>query len=199
MAKGTPVVSNLYGRARRIALAKKCIYVVLFIIVIVLIGSFLSYLANREEENVDFAYLKEYMQTKGYSCELLEVTGGKCTYSTGVTGYSFIRYDNGFEYVVRTKAYTLTIRHASVNDSKITFRTTTGALPRYKSKDYSCTFKDNVVGGLDKCIEVEEFTELDSDAYLGVIEQAMVDLNEMIDASGYKKDKLLKNNEWIKK
>ncbi|HAB67367.1 MAG TPA: hypothetical protein DCE23_08370 [Firmicutes bacterium] len=199
MAKDTNKVSNMYGRARRIEFAEKCVYIVVGILAVFLVFYFISHTFNKVDENVNFAYLKKYMEQKGYTCSLLHLPGGKCSSSNGIKGYTFIRYENGFEYIVKTKAYSLTIRLVSKDDNSIKFKTTTDAIAGYKAKEYSCTYKDNIIGGLDKCIEINENTELDLGAYTGVIEQAMYDLNELIDASGYNKNKLLEDNEWVRK
>lgn len=199
MSKNTNKVSNMYGRARRIAFAKKCIYIALGFLAVFVVIKLVTKVVNHEDENVNFYYLRKYMEVNGYSCERLDLTGGSCTKRAEVTGYNFIRYDDGFEYQVRTSSYTLTMRLASNDGSKISFKTTTDAIAGYKGKNYTCTYKENILNELDKCTETSDFTELDLGAYRGVIEKAIFDLNEIVDASGYKKDVLVNKFEWIKK
>lgn len=193
-----PKISNMYGRARRIAFLEKCIYIVVGIIAIVIIAYIITHTVGKADDNVNFAYLKQYMETKGYGCERIDLPGGKCSMYNEVSSHIFIRYDNGFEYLIKTKAYSLTMRHAPGNDSKINFKTTTSAFSGYKSKEYNCSYKGNILNEIGKCVEINDGSELDMDAYIGVINMAKDELNELVDMSGYNKKKLLEKYEWVK-
>lgn len=191
-------VSNMYGRARRIAFAKKVIYILVGLLVITLV---LFFMFNKKEEvdlNVNFNYLREYMENKGFRCATIHKSGGSCIKTNENNKYTFIRYDDGFEYVANTKGYFLTIKHkASIDDSSVTFRTTTYALAGYKNLSYTCQFEGNVLK-VTECMNDENESKLDSEAYLGVIKQISLELKSIIDSSGYNKDVLLNEYKWQK-
>ena len=52
---------------------------------------------------------------------------------------------------------------------------------------------------MKSCEAEAEDIELDVKSYLGIIEQAQVDITNAINSSGYSLDNLLSNYEWIKK
>lgn len=205
MDKNVNKVSNLYGRARRIAFVEKVVYWLVGIIAIVLI---VFVILNRQEKvdgNVNFAYLRTYLEEKGYRCDMLHRVGGQCIksgkYETDDLSFSythtFIRYEDGFEYINNSRGYILDIRHKSNNESRISFRTTDNAFTGYKNQTYSCTYKDNVINELGECSS-SNGNVLDVASYISVIEQSIEELNRMIDSSGYKKDKLLNDFVWEK-
>ncbi len=192
-------VSNMYGRARRIAFAKKCAFAILVVLAAVFLFRILSTAFKHEEKNVNFEYLRSHMESRGFSCQVVQEVGGKCVKQSKNYGYTFIRYANGFEYIVKNSAFSLTIRHGSERESKIDFKTTVDAFPGYKEKEYKCDFKDSVVGELGKCLEVDDGSLLDLPVYTSVINIAIRDLNEIIDASGYSRKDLLEKNVWSKR
>ncbi len=198
MEKNVGKVSNLYGRARRIAFFKKIAYIVAGILLLFLLVSFISRHTEKVDDNVNFAYLRTYLESKGFKCEMIHRVGGQCVNSNEKNSYSFIRYDDGFEYIINAQGYLLDIRHKADDDKKITFKTTSDAFNGYKNKYYVCSYQDSVIGKLDTCIDEEE-NVLDLPSYIGVIEQAINDLNLIIDSSGYKKDTLLNDCVWEKK
>lgn len=191
-------VSNMYGRARRIAFAKKVIYILVGLLVITLVLLFVFRKKEDVDLNVNFYYLREYMENKGFRCSTIHRTGGTCVKTNDNNKYTFIRYDDGFEYLANTKGYFLTVKHkASMKDSSITFRTTPYALAGYKNLSYTCQFEGNVLNVTD-CINDEDGSVLDSEAYLGVIKQVSLELNNIIDSSGYDKNVLLNDYKWQK-
>lgn len=198
MDKKVPKVSNLYGRARRIELVERIAYIVVGIIAVVLVVLLVSKTTEKTDDNVNFAYLRNYLEAKGFSCELLHRSGGQCNLRGKNVSYIFIRYDDGFEYIVRTKSYNFHLKHILSDEDKITFRTTSDAFSGYRNKNYTCSFKDNILNGIDKCVD-EDDEVLDLEAYTGTIEQIIYDVNNIIDSSGYDKNRLISNNVWEKK
>lgn len=199
MDKKNNKVSNMYGRARRIAFAKKVIYIVAGILVIIIILLFVFRKKEVVDLNVNFYYLREHMQNKGFSCSTIHTSGGTCVKINDNNKYTFIRYDDGFEYLANTKGYFLTIKHKeSLKDSYVTFRTNQYALAGYKQLSYTCSFDGNVLN-IGDCIEDDSGDKLDSEAYLSVINQIVLELNNIIDSSEYDKDVLLQEFKWQKK
>lgn len=200
-------VSNFYGRARRIAFAEKVVY---WLVGIVAVALLIFLILNRKEEvdlNVNFAFLRETLTTRGYICDQINRIGGSCVKTGTVVNeknedlnfkytYTFIRYDDGFEYIYDSRGYILDIRHKE-NDSRITFRTTDNAFAGYRNQIYTCTYKDNVLNELEECTS-EDGATLDNESYKGIIRQSMMEVHSILDNSGYKKDKLLNNYVWEK-
>jgi len=191
-------VSNFYGRARRIAFLKKIIYIVVGVFLLFLIIFLVTRRTEKVDDNVNFAYLRTYLESKGFHCEMIHRVGGQCVNSNEKNYYSFIRYEDGFEYIINAQGYLLDIRHKASDDKRITFKTTSDAFSGYKNRNYTCSYEGSVIGQLGTCVDEEE-NVLDVNSYIGVIEQAISDLNNIIDSSGYKKDSLLNDNLWEKK
>ena len=80
---------------------------------------------------------------------------------------------------------------------QIEFKTKATALGDYKKKTYYCTTKDTIVDELKECV-TETGEKLDLQTYIGVVENAIVDVNNILDASGYNKERLIKNYIWEK-
>ena len=175
--KGT----RIYGRAQRIEFFQKVIYFVIAVFAIAIVFIILSNRKESVDDNVNFSHLREYMEANG-----------KSDASTSM----FIRQNNGFEFIITSEAYNLDIKHIP-DDDKITFNTTAKALAGYKSTDYTCTTKGTILDELDKCVDKDN-NELTSNAYISVVEMAIKDLNNFVDSSGYRKDVLLENYEWVK-
>lgn len=205
MDKNKVKVSNLYGRARRIAFVEKVVYWIVGIIAIFLIAFIILNRNEEVDDNVNFAYLREYLEANGYRCEMIHRVGGQCIKS-GVYesenlkfsyNYNFIRYDDGFEYIHNTRGFILDIRHKSQNDSRISFKTTNNAFAGYKNQTYTCSYTDYVINKIEECTN-EAGEKLDVDSYLSVIEQAIYEINNILDSSGYDKEKLIKDFVWEK-
>lgn len=221
MDKNTNKVSNLYGRARRIAFVEKVIYWIVGILAIVLIAFLILNKKEEVDRNVNFAYLSEYLEARGYRCEMIYRIGGQCIKTGSYSNeeeienikdeeerekmelinfnysYNFIRYDDGFEYIYNSRGFILDIRHKSGDDSRVSFRTTNNAFQGYKNQSYSCEFKNNVISELGDCISTSGVV-LDNETYKSIISQSMVEVNNILDNSGYKKDVLLNNYKWEK-
>lgn len=190
-------VSNLYGRARRIELVEKIVYIIVGIVAIALVIFLVSNQSTSQEGNVNFAFLREYMENRGYSCNRIHVSGGKCVLVSGDSTYTFVRRDNGFEYIVLTNSYVLNIKHYLNEEDSIIFATYSDAFQGYRNKTYTCTYKDSVIGEFDKCVD-SVGAVLDLGSYNGVVKKAMNDLNNIIESSGYDKEQLINNYIWKK-
>lgn len=198
MDKNSTKVSNLYGRARRIEFAEKVAYVVVGIIAVILVVVIISNQKENVDDNVNFAYLRRYMESRGFTCEMIHRVGGQCILRNETSTYSFIRYDDGFEYIIATKSYTFDAKHKLSEPEKLTLKTTSEAFAGYRNKSYTCTYKGSIIGELDKCID-ENDKELDLNSYKGVVEKAMSELKDIIDSSGYDKKAIISDYQWIKK
>ncbi len=188
--------SRIYGRAQRIEFYEKVGYCIIAIVVVALIFWIISNQKGFVDDNVNFAYLKQYMEDNGYICEMIHKNGGSCTLHSDTSTSVFIRYGDGFEFVINSDAYSLDIKHISTEEN-FSFKTSTSALAGYKSRNYTCETKGNILDELSKCVD-ENGEELNSNAYIGVIERALKDLNNFIDSSGYSKDALIEDYEWQK-
>lgn len=191
-------VSVFYGRARRIELYEKIIYIVVGIIAVVLVFLIVTSQSSNGESNVNYAYLKRYFYDRGFSCDLIHKSGGKCRKDSNGVSYVFTRYDDGFEYLVKTESYLLIMNHSLQTENYISFSTTSEAFSGFKNKIYNCKLGDNVLDEFGAC-KTKEGEVLNMSSYIGVIEQAQKDLNNIIDSSGYYKKNLLEDYQWIKK
>ena len=191
------VNSRFFGRQRRLNLLEKAIYIVIGIFSIALIFYLVSKQSENVDDNVNFAYLSTYLQDRGYSCELLYRSGGKC--SMRREGYEsfFYRYDNGLQLSIKTENYFVKVNHSDGKD-EIEFNTYRNAYIGYRNMEYTCTVKDTVISEVQKCV-TKNGVELDNNAYLGVINDTLHQIDLIIEASGYEKDALVYNYEWIKK
>lgn len=194
--KESRVVSNFYGRARRIALAEKIIYTSVAIFTVILVIFLIGKTVTPEDKNVNFAFLRDYWENKGFGCSAIQRDGGTCSYKTEGTDYLFVRLDSGFKYTVKTSGYVINIVFSSEAES-ITLETTSNSLAGYKNKVYLCSF-DSIVGEVKECVDSKE-NKLDAKSYIGAVNKAMFDLNKMIEASGYSSSSLLKDHKWEKK
>ena len=139
------------------------------------------------------------MEKQGFRCEMLQMAGGNCQKKSSNNSYTFTRLETGFEYIVKSSGYLLDIRWS--DDSKgdyITFKTTAEAINGYRNNFYTCSYKENIVKEIDKCVDENE-NELDLPAYTSIINRSMYDLDLYITNSGYNKKKLLEDHEWSKK
>lgn len=189
--------NRIYGRAQRIEFFEKVAYVVIAILAIILIFVIIKNQKKPVDDNIDFAYLRSYLEANGYACDMIHQNGGSCFLRSDSSTSTFIRYESGFEFVINTDAYTLDIKHIE-QEKDFTFYTTTNALAGYKSRNFICNTKGTVIDEFDKCVD-EDGKVLDSNAYIGVIERAIKDINNFIDSSGYDKEILIKENKWKKK
>lgn len=190
---------NLYGRARRLALYKNigiivgCIIVIIFIVI--------SILKNTDNIVVrgEYDLLKDYFLNRGFNCESLISSGGRCVSTNENSKTTFYRFSDGFEYIVKTSSYSLVIVHRLEKEDEVSFKTTSNAFEGYRNQHFICTFDNNVLDSIKTCESSTESIILDVKSYLGVIEQSQIDLTNAINSSGYSLDSLLQNYEWIKK
>jgi len=187
----------LYGRARRIEFVERATYIIVGIISVILVFVIVGKKNNLDEKNVNFSYLRQYMETRGYSCEMIYRNGGTCTSYSEAVSSSFMRFDDGFQFVTKGEGYFLDITYSDSRGDYIKLKTTPYALQGYVNKEYKCVYKDDIFNEVDYCEEANG-TKLDSGTYLGVVNKAMFDLRNMMANSGYSKDKLIKNHEWKK-
>jgi hypothetical protein len=198
MSNKSNKVSVFYGRARRIELYEKIAYVAVGIIAAIVVVFIVTKQATNDDENVDFARLRTYMANRGFSCEMVHKPNGFCSKSNDTTSYTFTRYGDGFMYRVKTKSYTLEMVHSMKKENEIVFTTTSEAFYGYKNKTYSCSFNVSVLGDIRICKTVDDEI-LNLSSYKGVIEQAQMDVSNILESSGYYKDILLKDYKWQKK
>lgn len=187
-----------YGRARRIEFVERATYIIVGIISVILVFVVVGKKTVYQESNVNFSYLREYLEARGYICEVIYRSGGSCTSNSKAVTSSFIRYDEGFQFITKSDGYFLEITYMESKGDYIKLKTTSHALQGYVNKEYTCTFKDNILNELDECKD-KDGGKLDSATYIGVINKAMYDLYNIVENSGYSRDKLLKNHEWVKK
>ena len=185
--KDKKVNSRFFGRQRRIDFVEKLAYIIVGIFAVGLVFYLVTQKTDFEEVNVNYAYLATYMQQKGFTCELLNRSGGKCYIVRGDTEYSFYRYDDGLQYIIKSESYSLNIKHLSGADS-MEFRTYNNAYIGYRDSVYQCTYKDGFLSELDKCVTSD-----------GFIRETINDLNNIVEASGYERKPLIENYEWVKK
>ncbi len=188
----------LYGRARRIEFVERATYIIVGIISVILVFIIVGKKSTYEESNVNFSYLREYLEARGYVCEVIYRSGGSCTSNSKAVTSSFIRYDDGFQFITKSDGYFLDITYMESKGDYIKLKTTPRALQGYVNNEYTCTFKDNILNEVEECKD-KDGKELDSATYIGVINKAMYDLYNIVDNSGYSKDKLIQNHEWVKK
>ena len=188
----------LYGRARRVKLVKQVSLIVIVVLLLVLAISFLFKENKYVDRNVNYAMLKSYFNGKGYSCVQLERDGGRCVNDQESYYYSFTRYADGFIFLKKTSTYTIQIRHVkSTNNNDISISTNSNSLAGTRDKTYYCITDDGLVGTLKSCV-TDSGDELTTQSYLGEVEDVISDLNQIINASGYNKDSLLDDYEWVR-
>ncbi len=188
----------MYGRARRLEFVERVTYIFIAVIAVILVFVIVGKNSSYNDQNVNFNLLRQYLENRGYRCELLYKPGGACSLTSEVGIFSFTRYESGFEYMINSEGYFLDIRHSTDKGDYITLKTTAYALAGYRNQSYTCYFKDNIFGEFDRC-ETDDKTKLDSNVYNGVVEKAMYDLNNMMDHSGYRKDILVNEHKWVKR
>ncbi len=190
--------SVFYGRARRLELYEKITYIVVGLIAIALVVFLVSSQSSNGEANINYYYLKQHFYNRGFSCDMVHKSGGKCRKSNEKTLYVFTRYDDGFEYLVETESYLLKLSHSLKNENYISFETTSEAFSGYRNKEYMCKFEKNVIGKLGECT-TKNGEKLELNSYIGVIEQAQIEVSNAIDSSGYYRKILLDDYQWVKK
>lgn len=196
MEKNNFKVSNLYGRARRIELVEKIAYFVVGIVAVILVVFLVTKQTANHESNVNFSYLREYLEDRGYICDRLQLSGGQCIMTNENSTYMFVRRDSGFEYNINTSSYILNIKHYLNGEDEISFKTYSDAFVGYRNRNYICSYKGTIIGGLDKCEDEDTGEILDLESYKGIITKAMQDVNNILDSSGYDKEELLENYIW---
>ncbi len=189
----------MYGRARRLELIKKITIIVVAVIGVLITARIVIGFLLKKETNVEYYQLKKYLTNKGFACESLITSGGACKYNSDNVTERFIRYDNGFDYLYNNKSYVIEVYHVNGED-KILFNTGENAFANYKNLKYSCTYKESILNEIDKCTLLDdEDVVLDNEAYIGVINQKIYDLNLIIKSSKYDINDLLNNYKWNKK
>ena len=193
----------LYGRARRIQLVKKIGLIVVLLIVLVILILFLFQKHEEKNMNKNFNMLRTYFLNKGYMCEMIEKDGGICrsrlvdpeTKEQSHVQYIFTRYDEGFNYLVKSSSYSIEIRHIVNTYNDIILETTDKALDADRNKKFICQTDNSIVGNLVNC-ETAEGQKVKNDVYLGAVEMAISNLNNIINSSGYKRDKIINDYVW---
>lgn len=200
---GDKRVSVFYGRARRIELLDKILLVAISVLVIVLVGFLVFKQSSGKIPNVNFSYMKRYFYDRGYTCDLIQKSGGKCRKDNENITYVFTRNDDGFGYLVRTSSFVLTMNHSLKAKSYITFKTSSDAFSGYRNKEYVCELKRDrnnkemtVLDEIGDCV-TEDKEVLNLNSYIGVIESAQREVERIIKASGYNRTELLENYRWV--
>jgi hypothetical protein len=188
---------NLYGRARRLALIQGIAFVVMAISMIIFIISNLP--KNRQTIIVEdeFSKLTVFFENRNYLCEPLQVSGGKCILTSDNVKKTFYRFNDGFQFIVVTDSYTLTIAHRLSEKAGITFKTTSKAFEGYKNQVFTCDIGTSVLDDFGTCSSKE--TVLDIASYIGIIEEAQIDINNALIVSEYSIEELLTNYVWKQK
>lgn len=188
---------KLYGRARRLALARIVVAVVLGIILIVFV--LISIFGKKEEVivNKDFSFLTNYFVDRHYSCEVLKESGNKCVLFSDNLKKSFYRHDDGFQFIINSDSYTLSITHRLSESDSIIFKTNSNAFSGYKNQEFICEFDKSVLDSVKKCISKE--VDLDIPSYLGLIEDAQLEVNNALLSSGYSYEGVMINYVWKEK
>ncbi len=189
----------MYGRARRLELYRNIGIGIVVLLVIILIARGVIVFLNTKDNNIDFYYLKRYLNEMGFSCESLSKSGGACKYTSDNVVERFARYGNGFDYVYKNNNYVIEIYHVGGKE-KLSFTTGDGAFKGYKNLEYNCVYKNNILNEVDRCYLVnDELTELDNEAYIGVINNSMYEVSKMVEVSEYNRDDLINKYVWNKK
>ena len=188
----------LYGRARRIEFVERATYIIVGIIAVIVVFIVVGKKNSYNETNVNFSYLREYLEARGYICEVIYRSGGSCTSVSKAVTSSFIRYDDGFQFITKSNGYFLEITYMDSKGDYIKLKTTSYALQGYVNRDFTCTYKENIFNEIESCKD-QDGQVLDSDTYIGVVNKALYDLRNIVDNSGYSKDKLVEKHEWVKK
>jgi hypothetical protein len=189
----------MYGRVRRIELIKRIAIVVVSLIGIVLVAKTIVDLLAPGAKVAEFSLLKRYLNDKGFACEKLTNSGAVCKYNTDNVTESFIRYDKGFAYLYNNSNYVVEIYHVDGED-RIDFSTGDDSFSNYKNLKYNCSYKGNILTAVDECVLIDDKdVKLDNEAYIGIINKKIYEVNMMIEASGYNKYSLLNKYVWEKK
>lgn len=186
---------NVYGRARRIAIFKIILLVLLiFIVIAILLNIFLRKPVIVEEEK-NFIPLKNYLVGLGYSCDNLDKPGGQCSLKKENSSTFFHRYDDGFIYIMRAKSYTVEIKHVKNMYHEILLTTNDFALFGNRNKKYTCTMQESFLGAFDSC-RTAQGEVLATETYIGVIESSIIDVKSILESSGFNVDLLLTEYVW---
>ena len=189
----------MIGRARRIKIIKIVAISIVGLLGAFLLGRTIVTMLIKKDDNIDFAYLRNYLIGKGFVCESLKTTGGTCKNKSDGVYEMFVRYDNGFDYIYNNDKYSIQLYHAGGNE-KFIFTTGDGAFAGYRNLRFNCTYKESIVQELDKCVlDNNDSVVLDNKAYIGVINNTMFELRKILSSSGYNVDDLLNKYEWNKK
>ena len=189
----------MYGRARRIELLKKVVITVVSIVGVLVIASIVIGVLMKKDTNVEFYQLKKYLSSKGFVCESMKSSGSACKYNSDNVKERFIRYEKGFDYLYNNKSYVIEIYHVDGED-RIDFNTGDDSFSNYKNLKYNCSYKGNILTAVDECVLIDDKdVKLDNEAYIGIINKKIYEVNMMIEASGYNKYSLLNKYVWEKK
>lgn len=196
MNNSNNVRTTFFGRARRIKLMKQVIIGALALLVLViLVLLVVKKTTEIKEEKKSFGLLKQYFELKGYTCEIIEKSGGHCELRGDNIQYIFTRYDEGFNYLVKASSYTIEIRHYVNTYNDIILTTNTSALDGDKSKTFTCTTNDGLLGEIQDCIDKNDVSVV-NEVYLGAVQMTINQLNDIINNSGCNKNKLINEYYW---
>ncbi len=189
----------MYGRAKRLNFLKWIVIVLVAVLGVFYLGKTVVSLLIKEDDNVEYRYMRDYLVGKGFSCQSLKSSGDSCKIKTDDVYELFIRFDNGFDYIYNNKSYVIELYHVGGKE-KFQFSTGDTAFSGYKNLKYTCSYKESIVGELDKCVlETDDTINLDNEAYIGIINKTMFEVRKILYSSKYDVDDLLNNYKWTKK
>lgn len=176
--------------------------IILFtIIIFVGLGAYYYYSQNKRTTVASiydtYRQLENYLKSSGYTCSSLLEAGSSCKKEANVNTFEFLRYDDGLQYISTSKNYkiNLTNRQAKRDFYIITYA---NALPGYENKQYYCeTENETVLGQLVKC-ETEDKEVLDNQIYVMAVRNALIEVDNILENSGYNASKLVSIYKWTK-
>ena len=176
-------------------------FIIVFLIIIIGVVGIYFY-TNRETQTKtsiyeEFKLLTVYMQSQGYTCNSLMKSGNSCEKKAAVNSYTFFRYDDGFQYIFNSKNYKVNITSRS-GGTEYTLQTFEGAFSGYNNRKYYCTTDNNTVLGNFVNCKTEDNKILDNDVYIGVDKTAFMEVENILNNSGYDSSKIASIFKWEK-
>lgn len=185
----------MYGRARRIALVKYIIIILVVILVLYVLFTKIFVEKVFVDSSDDINYLREYLQSTGYLCEVVKDDTSNCSYKKDNLKKTFIKYSEGFNYVLESTSYRIIINYVPTENNKIVLKTNSNSLVGYRNKVYNCKTKGDLFGEIDNCSTVQGDV-LDVETYIGEVEKSQNEIKRILNASGYDVEFLLNTYDW---
>lgn len=169
-------------------------FLIVFIIMILFIGGVyifyrLTEFKLEEKENIKFDKLQETFESKGYTCQSMNQPGNYCSKEKDNISYKFIRYSDGFQYIVTNDSYKISLKY---RQSGYQFYIYMGkdAQTSLQDKQYFCTTtNDTYMGDIKECL-TEDDELLESDMYISIMKNTLNEISNVVNMSGYDNKKL---------